>query len=96
MQIGKTIMCIFVLISLIAATIYNHEVTHIQIIESYGITEYKINYQWSKITIEHAAAKCTDSCKLANSINEIIGYNVMPFLMLITFFMFLILIDEKK
>lgn len=93
MKLSKKIFYIFILLGLIAAMVYNHELTHIQIAKSYGITEYKISYNWGSISVDYDGSKCGDSCKLANSINEVVGYNIMPVLILIGFFMFVNIID---
>jgi len=69
----------FLLISVFA---FLHEATHVVILEYYGIDDWEVIFSWKGIGIKHYG-ECVDGCLLAHSINEVIGYNVMPLLLLI-------------
>ena len=72
-----------------------HEKTHEQIAIYYGATETKIVFQLYPLKLHVVDNSfCNDECYLAHSINDIVGYNIMPFLIMII--VFLLLNDEKE
>jgi hypothetical protein len=80
------ILIVFFLFWTIGAKyISQHEFIHSKIFRSYGInSETNIDYfKLNGVTYPIGAEidkKCNDTCKLANSLNDIIGYNVALFI----------------
>jgi len=83
---SRTIKIIFVII-IFLGFIALHELTHYEIFKNHGCED--IHFKINKKGI-HTIAFCpTDSQDLSNDINEIVGYNIMPFLMSILFILIL-------
>jgi len=67
-----------------------HEITHYEIYRAHNCKDIGFKIGIKGISIY---ATCpTDNQDLAQNINEIVGYNIMPFLMLIVMLLF---IDKK-
>jgi len=78
---------------LIGGSIFLHEVTHMQIFNYYGINDYWIEWGDGYVAVNYKG-ECNDVCELAHSINEIVHYNVSPFLIIIILLM--LIKDETK
>jgi len=76
-----------ILISLIGFG-YMHEQVHVAIFEDYGISSH-VEYwghgsDWATVTDEPIpVGKCNETCMLSHNINEAIGYQLMPFFVLV-------------
>ena len=70
-----------ILWGLILVLVYHttHEFTHYRIFQYYDCKEIIVN--WFSI----GANSCMDGVILANSINEVVGYTVVPFLVLLVY-----------
>lgn len=74
-----------------------HEQAHSEIYLSYGIKSNIEYFSHFPDFVTIAESPCpTDSCELANNINDIIGYSLMPFYILIGFGFFLVLSKREE
>jgi hypothetical protein len=77
---------LFFLFCLLSAWVYFHELTHRTIYWEYGCEDIKTSFDIKGWT---TTASCPESSvKLAQAENEVVGYNVMPFLIIIALIMF--------
>ena len=77
---------------------YMHESAHQEIFRSYGINSkiYIIKYFPDLVTIPETNCP-TDSCNLANNINESVGYHLLPFFCMVYLgILFFLLYKESK
>jgi len=94
------IMVLFFIIVFIGGFVllgFIHEQVHVEIYKSHGIDSHieYINYLPDLVTVPEKGSSCNDACQLAHNINESIGYQLMPFYILIGMG-FLVLIILKK
>lgn len=85
---NKTLNSIIFIILCMIGYIWLHELTHATIYEYYDCydIEYHLELGWYPASV---SAYCYDEDhKLAQSINEIIGYNVMPFLIILIYILY--------
>lgn len=82
MRLGLYVFLALLIFGLIAM----HEITHYQILKYYGVDDENIYFfaNWQMVGLYYEG-ECNDSCQLAHSINEVVGYNIMPFLVFICF-----------
>ena len=80
--------CIFYII------IESHEDTHEQIIKYYGCSIEERGFMHVRDNCNNITIEEYISYNHAQSLNEIVGYNIMPILFLIIVFLFLLLIKE--
>jgi hypothetical protein len=85
--IRYTFRIVFLIVFLLGYSITTHEITHAMI---YGYFDCKdITYGFHPTTLTFfTSADCTgiaheDTMDLAQSINEIVGYSIMPFLVIL-------------
>ena len=72
---------IIAVLLIICGFIYIHELTHAEIYRIYDCESIEI-----RLFPPHTQAICPDNdSNLAQSVNEVVGYNVMPLLILILF-----------
>lgn len=86
MNFMKYRTAIIYVIVLVLSMLAMHEITHYIILDYYGIEDKEVVFNFGYVGIRYTG-ECVDDCLLANSINEVVGYNVMPFLILICFIM---------
>jgi hypothetical protein len=80
---NKIFLNIVFLLLLVTTFIFLHELTHKTIYEKYGCTDIEQGYENFRF---YTSAICTDKdVTLAQSIAEIVGYNIMPFLVILVF-----------
>ena len=74
---------IFLMISIaiIFLSFLSHEFAHQSIYESYGI-KGDIIFKFDEISFQPESKCPTEECKFANNLNEIVGYNLAPLLIL--------------
>ena len=92
---------VFLIVSLLFAGIYVHEITHQVILEKFGVDSTIELGNPLKGTLAVTVSKpkevsleTRNAIVISNSVNEVVGYNVMPFLVVLTalsFAQFLIL-----
>jgi len=78
---NKTLSFALIIIWFLVAWIVLHEITHMEIDRIYGCTNISMSIEWNAV-VTHAECPNNNS-DLAQSINEVVGYNVMPFLLII-------------
>ena len=75
---------VFFIIILLAVFVYLHEATHYAINLNFGCDKLEFDFDGLGIVSTIDPSSCiNDDVLLAHSINEIVGYNIMPFLLLI-------------
>ena len=78
---------------------YFHEQVHVAIFRSYGI-ESRVEYikNFPDFTTYPKKECPTEECLLANNINEVVGYQAMPFfiLLMIGFFIIIMILEENE
>lgn len=76
--------------------VYIHELVHQAILEDYGI-ESNITWSFSGAYVEWNSSKCNEMCLMQHNMNEVVGYNLQMFYLLITVgFLILILFKENE
>lgn len=95
LKIIKILIIIFLLWSVGAKYISQHEFIHHQIFKQYGIdSKVQINYlTLNGVTMPNKDyyTKCDSFCKMQHTINDVIGYNVALFI----YFIFIIIISWR-
>ncbi len=75
------LLVILLIVLIFFMTIMAHELTHYEIFRSYNCEDMGFKIDWKGV---YATATCpNDDGELAHNINEIVGYNIIPMLMLI-------------
>jgi hypothetical protein len=63
---------------------YMHEQVHIQIYKHYGIESHFEIKGLDFVTVaEYSPAKCTEYCELSHNLNEVVGYPLMIFFLML-------------
>lgn len=85
------ILIFLTIIGLTFAMIYQHELVHKTIFKYYGM-DSEIKLGWTQATTTPIGEyTCDSNCELAHSINEVVGYTIMPLLIFIFAILFAIL-----
>lgn len=89
-------ICIFTL-TIIALVVYNHERTHAQIDEYYGCMNisYRVNLQHAFTYADYCPPETRAEMMLAHSNNEVVGYNIMPVLVIIAALLLVLLLRDE-
>lgn len=77
-----TVMASIIFIIGFIAFAYMHEHAHVEIFRSYGVTshvEYFSHFPDAVTIADGNRSRCTANCDLAHDINEVVGYQLMPF-----------------
>lgn len=91
----QTTLSIYFIFFVLLSAFFLHEVTHIVILEYYGITEYDIVFGFGYVGVSYYG-ECSEICLLAHSINEVVFYNIIPLLILILYGMIILTINQNK
>lgn len=81
----KTII-LFMIVGVLALFLngYLHEQVHVSVFESYGIKSQVYYLKYFPDFVTKSEEPCpNDSCILANSVNEAVGYNTLPIFLLL-------------
>lgn len=83
-----------VVIITIGMQIYFHEFTHVQIMKYYGCEHIGTGFEDGSVFVIESCPtqEMYDKAVLAHSINEIVGYNITPYLILIVNYLFLLMV----
>lgn len=77
---------------------FMHEKVHLAINDLYDAqTDGQIHLNWDGAYVNVNSSTCNDSCRLAHSINEVVGYNLQGLYCLIAlgFFIIIIILEGK-
>lgn len=85
-MIKEILLALFLILSFVGL----HETAHGEIYRAYGCTDITYEFHWY---YAQTLAKCNnENSTLANSINEVVGYGISPFLIAIIMIM---IIDKR-
>ena len=91
MRISVIHITVFLIVALLLAGAYIHEVTHQVILENFDVNSTIVVGGFSKghlattiVESKEVSLETRNAIVVANSFNEVVGYNVMPFLVVLT------------